>query len=298
MNGYVLLVLSQIMLGSVAVFARWASLPAEVIVLFRCLVAALAIGVVVSMRHTLMPYLKRKRTLGLLMLTGFFMATNWYFFFKAVLTTTITNSILLYNMAPIFVILSAVFFLRESPTLRQIGCVGLSFLGVVFIVASNGNGLSLDPGCVYAIIAAALYSQVTIIGRYLRDLPAPVITLFQTGVGVLMFLPLSWGSFSPAALTSTQWGILIIMGLFHTAVPYLMYFKALQTVKAAIAGILQYVYTLSTIVFGALFFSEPVTLFTILGGSLIVVSSYVALKKPGVLTLADLADRRAKAVAQ
>lgn len=288
MNGYLLLITSQIMLGSVAAFARWANLPAEVIVLFRCGIGAIAIGGVVWYRGALKGVLGWNRTLALLCLAGVFMASNWYFFFKAVLTTTITNSILLYNLAPIFVLLSAMVFLKESPTVRQVLCIGVSFLGVVFILAAKGLSLSqIDPGCLYAIIAAVLFAQVTVLGRYLRALPAPVITLFQTSVGALLFLPVGL-SHMTAPLTGTQWLVLGTMGVFHTAVPYLMYFKALQTVKAAVAGILQYVYTLSTIVFGVLFFREAVALPTLFGGLLIIASSYVALKMPGSRLFSDL----------
>ncbi len=288
MNGYLMLTISQVMLGSVAAFARWANLPAESIVLFRCGIGALAIVGVVLYRGSLKGLLRWNKTLGLLCLTGLFMASNWFFFFKAVLTTTITNSILLYNLAPIFVLLSAMVFLKESPTVRQVMCIGISFLGVVFILAAKGLHLSnVDPGCLYAMVAAALFSQVTVLGRYLKDLPALAITLFQTTVGALLFLPVGLSHIS-APLTGTQWAVLVTMGVFHTAVPYLMYFKALQTVKAAVAGILQYVYTLSTIVFGVLFFREAVALPTVFGGLLIIASSYVALKKPGTQLFSDL----------
>lgn len=291
MNGYLMLVLSQVMLGSVAAFARWAALPAEAIVLFRCAIAALAIGGVVWHRNALKGVLAWNKTLFLLCLTGLFMASNWYFFFKAVLTTTITNSILLYNLAPIFVLLSAMVFLKESPTVRQVVCIGVSFLGVVFILAAKGLHLSqIEPGCIFAIAAAALYSQVTVIGRYLKALPAPVITLFQTLVGAVVFMPIGISHMS-AMPTGTQWAVVITMGLFHTAIPYLMYFKALQTVKAAVAGILQYVYTLSTIVFGVIFFREAVALPTVIGGLLIIAASYVALKMPGKKLFSDLWKR-------
>lgn len=288
MNGYLMLVLSQVMLGSVAAFARWAALPADVIVLFRCGLGAIAIGGVVWYRGALKGVLGWNKTLFLLCLTGVFMASNWYFFFKAVLTTTITNSILLYNLAPIFVLISAMAFLKESPTVRQVACIGVSFVGVLFILAAKGLHLSqIEPGCLYAIAAAALYAQVTVLGRYLKGLPAPVITLFQTTVGALLFMPMGLTHMT-APLTGTQWLILGTMGVFHTAVPYLMYFKALQTVKAAVAGILQYVYTLSTIVFGVIFFREAVAIPTLMGGLLIIASSYVALKMPGKRLFSDL----------
>jgi RarD protein len=282
MNGYLILILSQVMLGSIAVFARWVQLPAEAIVFFRCLFAAMTIGSVIYFRESLRPYLRLNRTLFLLVLTGIFMASNWYFFFKAVLSTEIATTMLLYNFAPIFVLLSAVLFLREVPTLRQAACLVVSVFGLVMILGHGKMGLgSFEPGALYALLAGALYSQVTIIGRYLKSVPATVITLFQTGVGAILFLPAGISRIQTIHVEPRQWAILIAIGLFHTAVPYLMYFRALKKVKATIAGILQYIYTLSSIAFGVIFFHEAVALNTWIGGAMILVSSFIALKYPG-----------------
>lgn len=299
MNSYFMLILSQVMLGSVAIFARWVKLPADVIVLFRCLFAAISIGTLLFFSQSIKEFLKPGKTLMLLTLTGLFMASNWYFFFKAVLTTTITNTILLYNFAPIFVLISAIIFLKEIPTVRQVICVASSIVGVFIILNRNstaGVG-SFDLGCLFALAAGALYSQVTIIGRYLKSVPALVITLFQTSVGAFMFAPLSFGHLQKANISSSQMLILITMGIFHTAIPYLMYFKALKSLKATVAGILQYVYTLSTIIFGMIFFKESVTPPIVIGGLLILVSSYIALKMPGKTPIKNIFLRKTIAMA-
>lgn len=296
MNQYAMLILSQIMIGSVAVFARWTHLPADLIVLFRCFFAAICIGVVLMLSTSLRPYLKWNKTLLLLVATGTFMAANWYFFFQAVLTTTITNSILLYNFAPIFVLLSATFFLSEVPTLRQAACVLTSIAGVGMILSHQGLQFSaIDQGCIYALLAGALYSQVTIIGRLLKAVPAPVVSLFQTMVGAVLFLPFSFKHLQTVQITSHSWMLLACVGLFHTAVPYLMYFKALQSVKATVAGIAQYIYTLSSIIFGVIFFKESVDAMTILGGAFIIVSSFIAIKFPGKTPLISKAREVANA---
>lgn len=283
MNGYVLLIISQVMLGSVAVFARMANMPAEAIVFFRCLFGALSIGMFVFYFEDIRKYLKWNKTLVLLAATGGFMAANWYFFFKAVLTTTITSTILLYNLAPIFVVISAVLFLKETPTVRQVMCVLASFVGVAVILGENPISMSSQDfqGGLYAVLAAALYAQVTILGRFLKDIPAKVLTFFQTSVGAIAFAPVAMTSPSVETMSLTTLGILITMGIVHTSVPYLMYFKALKTVKATAAGILQYIYTLSTILFGLFMYQERITLALVLGGLTILVSSYIGLKYPG-----------------
>jgi drug/metabolite transporter (DMT)-like permease len=283
MNGYFLIVLSQIMLGSVAVFGRWSEMPAEIIVLFRCLFGALSIGIYVLFKDTIKPYLKLNKTLFLLIATGVFMAANWLFFFKAVLTTSIANTILLYNLAPIFVLGSAVIFLKERPTSRQLVCILVAFVGVACIMSARNSSMdgTVLQGGTYAIIAGALYSQVTIIGRFLKNVPAAVITFFQTTVGALLLLPLSVGSLTAVTFQPMTWVILVSMGILHTSIPYLMYFKGLKTVNATVAGILQYIYTLSTIAFGVVFFREGVSVETLIGGSAILISSYVAIKFPG-----------------
>lgn len=283
MNGLLTLILSQLMLGTVSVFAKWTGMDASTIVFFRCFFAFTSISIFVLYKDSILKYLKPGKTLGLLLATGFFMATNWLFFFKAVLTTTITHSILVYNFAPLFVILSAVIFLKESPTVRQVLCIGSSLIGVYLIITGKSGGAAgnVFMGGMYAMIAGALYAQVTIIGRYLKEIPAQVITFFQTSVGAVIFLPLSYDSWQMSDLSGTNLALLIALGVFNTSIPYLMYFKALKEVKASVAGILQYIYTLSSIVFGVIFFKESFTLEILLGGGLILISSYIAIKHPG-----------------
>ena len=280
MNGYSLIVLSQLMLGSVAVFARWSALPAEWVTLFRCVfgAASLAAFILVGRRIEL-PALRR--VIVPLVLTGVCMGLNWMFFFKAVLATDISKAILLYNTAPFFVVVSSTIFLKEPPTVRQVLCLLVALVGVGVITGSTFGSLHIEAGDAFAILAALLYAQVTVLGRHLKHVPTPVLTLAQTVVGALCVLPIALTHTGAVQFAPATWMILLVMGLFHTAVPYLMYFEGLKTVKASAAGILQYVYTLSTIAFAVIFFSEPITPSLVLGGVVILVASFVALRHPG-----------------
>ena len=68
-----------------------------------------------------------------LLLTGACMGVNWLLFFEAMLVTRISKTILFYNLAPFFVVVSAMVFLREVPTVRQTACL-LAALGGVAVV--------------------------------------------------------------------------------------------------------------------------------------------------------------------
>ena len=288
MNGYSLIIISQIVLGSVAVFARWSGLPAEWVTLFRCVFGAASLAAVVLLSRRIEVATLRRAALPLV-LTGICMGLNWMFFFEAVLTTEISKAILLYNTAPFFVVVSSTLFLKEPPTVRQVLCLLVALVGVGVITGSTVGNLRMEAGDAFAILAALLYAQVTVLGRHLKQVPAPVLTLAQTAVGALAVLPLALAhDGDPVRFVPTTWMILITMGVFHTAVPYLMYFQGLKTVKASAAGILQYIYTLSTIVFAIAVFNEPLTPQLMLGGVVILVASFVALRHPGNMPITRL----------
>ena len=288
MNGHILIVLSQVMLGSVAIFARWSTLPAEWVTFFRCVFGASSLAALILVRRRITLAAPQCAFLPLV-LTGVCMGLNWMFFFKAVLTTEISKAILLYNTAPFFVVISSTLFLKEAPTVRQLLCLLMALGGAATITGSKFGDLHLMAGDVYAVLAALLYAQVTVIGRHLKHVSAPILTLSQTTVGALCVLPIALLTHGGSVqFPASAWVILITMGVFHTAVPYLLYFEGLKSVTATSAGILQYVYTLSTILFACIFFSEPVTLSLISGGAVILLASFVSLKHPGHAPITQL----------
>ncbi|HXX58994.1 MAG TPA: DMT family transporter, partial [Thermodesulfovibrionales bacterium] len=76
-----------------------------------------------------------------------------------------------------------------------------------------------------------------------------------------------------------------VMGIVHSTVAPVLYFKGLQRVTANKAAILGYLEPVSAILLGALFLGETITSRNILGGTLILLSGYITARDSGEASL-------------
>lgn len=259
---YIYLFVSQIMIGGVGAAARYADLSADWITVLRSAVAAAFLLTVLLVSRAVTRDMLRGKALPLF-LTGAFMGLNWMFFFKAVLTTDLSIAIIAYNATPLFVAISAAIFLKERPAAGQSLALAIILMATVTVLVFGFVSESL-PGVIYAVIASAFYAQVTVVGRYLKDIPALLVAASQGVVGGLVILSFAFiGGPVPAFSVGTI-GIVVLIGIGMTAVPYLMYFHALKSVNSIAASLAHSVYTLTTFAFGVFWFEEQVPAFIVM----------------------------------
>lgn len=286
MLGYVQIIIAMLIWGSAGVFGRWTQQPASVIVFYRVLFAAIAL---VAMRLVTVgrgqddaPTRRSRLPWRLLVFSGVALALNWLFFFRAVGTTTVANAVLAYYVAPVFVTLLSPLLLKERLEQRTIIAAGLAMIGLG-VMTMQGGGLHGPDllGIGYGLIAALFYALVTIAGKRLSGVAPDFIVLIQTTVAVVLLAPfalprLPWSAVQ-AWPTLGQLLILGVMGLVHTALALALYFKGMQQVKVQHVGVLGYLDPLSAVFFSWGFLHESPTLFTLVGGALILGATYLVL---------------------
>ena len=290
MNGILLIVLSQIIFGTVSVFVRLSEMPAAVAVFFRCLIASIALAIYFAARpRELLPILKWNQTLGLIALLGLITALNWWGFFEAVRLTSVQNTLALYSLSSVISILMAAALFKERLTARQWLYVATALSGAL-VVMRVWAGFDLASSSMYgsfcALGAGALYAVVPLIARYLKHVPALVLVFGPTLIGTIVFLPYGAEVIAHASAVSTRsWAAVVALGLLNTVLPFSLYFKGLKKIEISVAAVLQYLYALSSVLFAWLVFDERLTASFIVGAVLIIGSSYLlirdrAAKKP------------------
>lgn len=274
MKYYAAVILSMIIWGSVGIFTKYTNQPPQVIVFFRVLSASLALlPFVLSKREKAV----HTRSYVILIISGVFLSLNWLFFFKAVSATTIAKATLSYYTAPVLVTMLSPVLLKEKLERRAVVSIILAFFGVsliIFFPISNISGGG-NTGILFGILAAFFYSLVTICAKYLSNINPVKLTFYQTLISTLIFLPFVAGSIN-ADFSSIV--IMCIMGVLHTSIALTLYFYGIRGIKAQYAGVLSYIDPLSAVIFAFMIFGESPSIFTIIGGALILVGSYIILK--------------------
>ncbi len=199
-------------------------------------------------------------------------------FFYALTTMPLAEAIAISFIAPIMALYFARVFLGEEIRRAAVFASVLGFAGMLVIVSGQLSAAEATPqlwrGLAAMAFSALLYAYNFVIIRRQSQVAGPVeIATFHSGVGGLVLLtlaPFFWRTPATETLTSlTAAGALTVAGAMAVAWAY-----ARAEAQALVP--IEYSGFLWASLFGWLFFSEAVTLPTILGAGLILMGCWMA----------------------
>jgi RarD protein len=286
-RGYLSIISSMLIWGSVGIFARKAGTEPLISVTFRVLFAAIAMGALALLPPKPGDGASPKgrggwRRRALLLSSGLGLALNWLFFFKALATTSVTNAVLAYYVAPVLVALSSPLLLGEKLERRTLVATALAFGGICVMLYQPQSLRTTDIlGIGYGLIAACFYAYATITGRWLADVPPAQLVLIQCVTATLVLVPAVLLSAGAGALAVPAGALLLlaVVGVVHTALALFLYFDGLRTVKVQHVGVLAYLDPVSAVLFAYLFLREVPTAAALAGGALVLGGSALLLQR-------------------
>ncbi|MCJ8506444.1 DMT family transporter [Rhizobium lemnae] len=180
---------------------------------------------------------------------------------------------------PIFSIIVAHFLtVDERMILNKLAGIILGFLGVTVLMAGNAfSAKALPVTALLACLMAALsYGFAGVFGRRFRRMEiAPAISAFgQTAATTVMLIPIVLMIDSPwnLALPSGQTiAALLGLGLFSTALAYIIFFHILATGGAINSSLVTLLIPVSAILLGRVFLDEELAINHLAGMALIAV---------------------------
>lgn len=226
-----------------------------------------------------------KKNLPMLILSGAIIGVNWILLFQGYKYTTISNATLSYYLAPVFIAILSSFILKESLNTRKIICIFIALIGLFLILQtgekSNISSYNHVKGILYGLSGAVLYAIVVILNKYIKGIPTFTITLMQLFVAGMTLLPfvISQNTLSLKSVDMKTWIIMLLLGIIHTGIAYLLYFSAIKEVEGQSIAILSYIDPIFAVLISSVFLDEPMGALQILGGFLILGSTYLSERK-------------------
>ena len=216
-----------------------------------------------------------RRNLLPLVISGIMIGFNWILLFEAYRFTTIAVATISYYMAPIFTIIASIFILKEMLTVRKAVCVATALSGMVFVSGVLETGISGIKGVLLSMGAALLYSGDVIINKKIKGVQGIDRTIIQMGAAAISVLPywLINEDFSTMELAITPVLLVIASGIIFTALPYSLYFSAIQKVPAQTAAILSYIDPVVAVLVSALVLKESISPLTMLGTVMVIAAA-------------------------
>ncbi len=274
-------VLSMFIYGTIGIFVRYIPLPSATVSMFRGLIGAPYLFLLLLMKKSKISFAAIKENLFRLALLGTMLGVNWIFLFESYRYTSVATATLCYYLAPIFIVAASPFVLKEKMTAKKLICIGVSLLGMVFVSGVAEKGIpSLDEikGVLFGVSAAILYAAIVINNKKLHNISAYDRTVSQLIISAVVLLPynalsgnLEGLSFSPLTII-----LLIFVGIVHTGLSYYLYFGAMERLSAQTLAILSYIDPAVAILISAFVLKEPLGIFGIIGAVLIIGAAIIS----------------------
>ncbi len=275
------LIISMAVFGTVGIFVRYVGMPSGFVAMVRGFVGVAFILLWMLLTRKRIDIGAIKSNLLILILSGVFIGVNWIFLFEAYRFTTVATATLCYYMAPVFLIIVAPIFLKERITPLKAVCVLVSIVGMFFVSGALDHGLPTGDdalGIVFGLLAAVFYTSVIVLNKKLRDIDPYNKTALQLLFAALAVLP--YVIFAEE-ISSSMFGalpvvMLLVVGIIHTGLAYVLYFGSLSGVSAQSVSIYSYIDPILAVILSALILSEPMSLYGIIGAVMILASTLIA----------------------
>lgn len=201
------------------------------------------------------------------------------FFLKAIqLIDFATTGLLLYS-APIWIALYYVITKEEKLTFKIIIPLVLGFIGVMLVLGPNeimNRGKNIG-GLILALLSGISYAVSFIFARKIKDeYTTSSIVFWSHFIGAAILLPFVFTiPFSIHKIT-----VLYFLGIgFSWAIGYTLFYYSLKFIQAHLASFIGMTEPIFIALWGYLFFSEPISMLTLIGGSLLIVTVYLINKQ-------------------
>ncbi len=265
-------IMSMVIFSTIGIFRKNIDLSSSVIALYRGIIGVIFLLVVLKLKKEKLDYEKIKENIVLLIVSGFALGLNWVLLFEAYKYTTVATATLCYYMSPIIVIIASHFLFKERLNKRKILSIILALLGMALITGFFGNNTVEIKGVVYGLSAAVFYSCIILLNKKMTDIPSydkTIIQLIGSVVVVLLYIIIQ-GNVSEIVVTKVnELSLLIVMGVIHTGLAYVLYFGAVGKLKAQTSALYSYIDPLLAIILSAIFLGEVMGVTGIIGAVLI-----------------------------
>lgn len=194
--------------------------------------------------------------------------------YSAVTILPLAEATVLQYLHPMFVAILALLFLGERFNVQLVFVIGLSFVGVLFVVEPpwvfGGAASSLNSfGVTMALLGAFGSAIAYVLVRKLSALEDSSVIIFYFPMIALPMSIILLGDDAVWPGDAYTWLLLLLVGVF-TQVGQVGLTKSMQTETAARATAFSYVQVLFALVFGVIVFNEWPSASALIGAALII----------------------------
>ena len=263
---FILLNLSVLFISTSGVLGRWISLPPEVSIFWRSILAIPFLVLVLFIRKQSIRMVFQWKPK--MILAGLFMGVHWVTYFYALQWSNVAIGMLsLFTYPVITAFLEPIFFNTVFNKRHLfVGC--LTLLGIYFLVPSFDLAQTHGAALALGVFSALCYAVRNLLLKNAANKQSGLqLMLFQVVVISLCFMPLM--SFEKLELSSPFWVPLLFLALFTTVIGHSLFLHSLKYFSVTTASLMSSINPLYGIFIAYLVLNEIPHWGVYVGGALI-----------------------------
>lgn len=264
--------------GLAGLFGKWLALSPFIIVLGRVFFASLALLLFFFLSKQSLR-ISPAKNYAVFILLGFILAVHWVAFFQSIQVSTVAVGLLSYSSFPVFTAFLEPLFFKERIQMPTILFALLCVVGIFLIIPRFDLSNSVYRGVLWGLFAGFTFSILTILNRKLSLRYSSLLITFYQDFSATLFLVPFFFVMRPS-LDTGDILLLLILGLFCTALSHSLFIKGMRHVKAQTAAIISSLEPVYGIIMALLLLKEIPAMRTVLGG-LVILGTVVAVTLKG-----------------
>ncbi len=249
---------AMLVFGTLGPFVNNINFPSSFISFTRALTGSIFIGIYMAVSGHGFDKKAIAKNLKLLIPSGIVMAFNWICLFEAYKYTGVTVATLCYYMAPVIVVVVSPFIFKERLTAVKGASVIAAVIGAVLISGVVSGAAKSFKGIFLGLAAAALYSTVIVINKFVCELSPVETTFVQLSVAAITMIPYVLLTEDIVSFDFNVRSVILtlIVGVFHTGFAYMIYFSSVQKIPAQTTAVFSYIDPVTAIIVSAVVLGE------------------------------------------
>ena len=276
-EGYFYVVLAAVFWaasGSAAKFLFNSGITAFQLCQLRITLSAVSVFIWLLIRNPQLLRISPRDIFYFLLLGTFGMAAINFTYLFAISKIHVAAAILLQYLAPVFIALYSVIFLREKLSRTTIAALVGALVGCYLVVgAYNLNILALNSAGILGGIGAALsFAWWSVHGEYGMRRYNPWTVMFYA----MFFAAIEWNLIHPPleaftrSYTPIVWGWILYIGIIGTILPFGFYYEGINLIRSTRASITATLEPITAGLIAYIFLNEIMEPLQLLGGALVI----------------------------
>lgn len=234
-KSFILVNAAVLLFGTAGLFARQINLPSIGITFGRVFFSSITLGIFMLLRH--IPFrIGTKRDLGLLVLSGVILAIHWWSFIESIKLAGVAVGTITFSAFPLFVTFLEPLFFREKLLRKNVLTALVILLGVFITIPEFSVENASSAGILVGMLSSLCYAVLALLNRGLSRKYGGIVTSFYEQLTAAAVL-------APAVLMTEMHPsgrdilLLLILGIFMTALAHTMFIQSLGGITAQLAGV-------------------------------------------------------------